>query len=381
MSFISALRSLPCSVFATTILVGVSVSTNSGPLLAEDLDVDKFFEAIQKAPVSNVDPEQVRQSLRKREDAKRRAETEQVMDSLQRGKNRWNDLVDKLDNELHVVADRAERDAAVRAWATVFQLIGMAAALATEMTSDPSSETTASADPGTPGTPTPETPTPKDGLQLRERYERTIKLCDGGVCETIDMWEYINEAVRPASHLKDAECRQLHNKISQASSVLPSMRFDRGGELGDSVQVTILGGPVLSPSTVGRLGSSTTTMSAAHSEERVVEASLGKLGVVAARKVVKYVKDAAKVLKNNRGGGRRPVKPFGDKETVAQIIAKTGKHGITRVDLPKGSPGWNNFQKMSWKQIKEGADQGKLGYAKVKNLLQGGRYDKTQKRR
>lgn len=364
------------------LMIGVIIMAGIPSVAAPQytFDASAFDESIRKIPSSDNDSNAAPKARQQLRDADRRAKTGEFVSLLEADRQQWQERkaefdgkLQKLNQELKDSIALAQRDAKIRAWAKAVRLIGMAAVLVAEMASAPPAEATTQAP--------RETPPPKDGLHLQEQYQRAIILCDGGVCETIDMRQYINEVVQPMGRLDDAAVQKFRNKLHQAVSKLPSVRLDSGGDLGDSVRMTVLEGPSLLPARVSGVGTMPAP-SALHSEQKVVEASLGRLGVTAAQWIAKHLKHATKVVKNNRGGGRPPQKPFGDKETVDEILSKTKKHkAFERLDWPKGSPSPAEFREMPWKQIEDGATNKKPGFSTVKKLLQGGKYDPAQNRR
>lgn len=201
-------------VFITMMLMSVLPDTS----LAEDGDVNEFYKTLEKISQPVIDLEKGKNAIRRGEDIKRRTETEQVVEALDNVKQEWRDLVQQLDKELKEVFVRAERDAGLQAWAKFFQVLSIVVSLASE-----ESKSKATVAPS-------ESAQPKDGLHIREQYQRVIKLCKDGKCETIDLREVINRASKASAGLKDTDVLQIQNRLLQATAILPSLHCDPGGE-------------------------------------------------------------------------------------------------------------------------------------------------------
>ena len=87
-----SLRALACRVFGT-VMITAMMAVTPGVLSAEDRDVHKFYKVLEKIPQPVIDPEEVRNAIRKGEAAKRRVETKRVVEAFEKGKQEWRDLV------------------------------------------------------------------------------------------------------------------------------------------------------------------------------------------------------------------------------------------------------------------------------------------------
>ena len=66
---------------------------------------------------------------------------------------------------------------------------------------------------------------------------------------------------------------------------------------------------------------------------------------------------------------------FDPKAKVGDILK--GKHGsLKNAPLPRGSPGWDEIQDLTWEEIEDGVKRGKNGYRTIKKLLSDSRFDK-----
>lgn len=69
-----------------------------------------------------------------------------------------------------------------------------------------------------------------------------------------------------------------------------------------------------------------------------------------------------------------PIAQYAFTQRVEEILRQ--KRGqITRAQLPKGSPGWEEFRQMTWRQIEQGARMNKPGFKVVRKLLTDRRFD------
>ncbi len=185
----------------------------------ENFDVEGFWDIYhQETPFEDVTTEDILQFERTLEDAIRRAETQEIADKLKAAAERWHSLSKQHDEELKAVARQAQRDAKVRSVARFFRLVAATAAVVDSFASRPTGPSDATA----PVT-IDDISSPEGSVQVRETYERTVRVRMNDKWQTISVDKILSQHLASPLDTKSPVTRHLLDRLGHWADELPPL--------------------------------------------------------------------------------------------------------------------------------------------------------------